>query len=205
MTTLIERICTGQSGCARPKQQGCHDDERDAAARRQGPADHFDEVVVDGTALAHGRDDRSEVVVGEHDVSGLLGGLCALGAHGDADVRLPQFGSVVDAIAGHRDDGAAGLHSLDEAQLVLRARRANTFVPTTTQCRAMERGLWHQLQAPRFGDFGVALAVATVYFRSATGATYVCSSSPGVAANRVRPGHGAAAAIASGRACSPER
>ena len=62
---------------------------------------------------------RGEVVVGEHDLGGLLGDLRAA-AHGDADVGLLQRGGVVDGVAGHRDDLAGLLHQPGEANLVLR-------------------------------------------------------------------------------------
>ena len=41
-------------------------------------------------------------------------------AHGDADVGLLQGRAVVDAVAGHGDDVAAGLQRPGDAQLVLR-------------------------------------------------------------------------------------
>ena len=48
-----------------------------------------------------------EVVVEQHQVGGLAGHVAAAGAHGDADVGLPQRRGVVDPVAGHRDDVAA--------------------------------------------------------------------------------------------------
>ena len=59
-----------------------------------------------------------EVVVGEHELAGLLGDLRAA-AHGDADVGLLQRGGVVDGVAGHRHDLAGLLHQPGEADLVL--------------------------------------------------------------------------------------
>ena len=51
-------------------------------------------------------------------VAGLLGGLRA-GVHRHADVGLSQRGRVVGAVAGHRDEVAAGLLALDQRHLVL--------------------------------------------------------------------------------------
>ena len=62
--------------------------------------------------------ERGEVVVGEHELAGLLGDLRAA-AHGDADVGLLQRGGVVDGVAGHRHDLAGLLHQPGEADLVL--------------------------------------------------------------------------------------
>ena len=63
---------------------GDHDDL--AQVRRQQIADELLDVGELAPALLDGGNDGGEVVVGQHDVSGLLGGLCALDAHGHADV-----------------------------------------------------------------------------------------------------------------------
>ena len=64
-------------------------------------------------------DDGGEVVVGEDHVAGFLGHLGAGDAHRDADVGALQRRSVVDPVAGHRDDVALALQHVDEAHLVL--------------------------------------------------------------------------------------
>ena len=64
------------------------------------------------------RDQRREVVVGEHDLRRLLGDLGAA-AHRDADVGLLERGGVVHGVAGHRDDLAGLLHEPGQAHLVL--------------------------------------------------------------------------------------
>ena len=65
---------------------------------------------------------RGEVVVEQHEVGGLAGDVGARAAHGDADVGLVQGRAVVDAVAGHRHDVAAGVAGPGDAQLVLRVR-----------------------------------------------------------------------------------
>ena len=78
--------------------------------RRDAPVDVAAEVD-----RAH---ERGEVVVGEHDLAGLLRDLGAA-AHGDADVGLLERGGIVDRVAGHGDDLARLLHESGEADLVL--------------------------------------------------------------------------------------
>ena len=78
--------------------------------RRDAPVDVAAEVD-----RAH---ERGEVVVGEHDLAGLLRDLGAA-AHGDADVGLLERGGIVDRVAGHRHDLAGLLHQPGEADLVL--------------------------------------------------------------------------------------
>ena len=102
-------------------QQGENDRHGLAGIGRQRPADDFPEVVIDGAALAHGGGDRGEIVVGQHQIGGFLGGLRALEPHGDAGIGALQRGRVVHPVAGHGDRVAIGLQRHDEAQLVLRA------------------------------------------------------------------------------------
>ena len=92
-----------------------------AAVGRQGPGDHLADVVVDRASFVHRRDDRGEVVVQKHHLGCLLRRLRALAPHGDADVGLLERRRIVDAVAGHRHDGALGLQRAHDAQLVLRA------------------------------------------------------------------------------------
>ena len=65
-----------------------------------------------------GAHERREVVVGEHDLGGLLRDLGAA-SHRDADVGLLERGGVVHGVAGHRDDLAGLLHEARESHLVL--------------------------------------------------------------------------------------
>ena len=60
-------------------------------------------------AQLDGSDDRREAVVEQHDVGGLAGDIGAGGAHRHPDVGRPQRRPVVDPVARHRDDVAAGL------------------------------------------------------------------------------------------------
>ena len=76
------------------------------------------DAPVDVAAEVDGAHERGEVVVGEHDLAGLLRDLGAA-AHGDADVGLLERGGVVHGVAGHRDDLAGLLHEPGEAHLVL--------------------------------------------------------------------------------------
>ena len=67
----------------------------------------------------HRRHDGGEVVVGQHDLGGLLGRLGALAAHGDADIGLLERRRIVDPVAGHRHHRAPGLQCAHHPQLVL--------------------------------------------------------------------------------------
>ena len=78
------------------------------------------DVVVNRAPLMDGVDDGREIVVGQHHLRGLLGGLRALTAHGDADIGLLQRGRVVDAVAGHGHHRADRLQGSHDPQLVLR-------------------------------------------------------------------------------------
>ena len=76
------------------------------------------DAPVDVAAEVDGAHERGEVVVGEHDLRGLLGDLGAA-AHGDADVGLLERGGVVHGVAGHGDDLAGLLHEPGQPHLVL--------------------------------------------------------------------------------------
>ena len=76
----------------------------------------------DADALARDPDglgDLQGIVVHQHNVRGLDGGVAAHGAHGDADVRAGQHRRVVDAVA-------------DKGELVLRAFSASSFSTSAT-------------------------------------------------------------------------
>ena len=76
------------------------------------------DAPVDVAAEVDRAHERGEVVVGEHDLAGLLRDLGAA-SHGDADVGLLERGGIVHGVAGHRDDLAGLLHESGEADLVL--------------------------------------------------------------------------------------
>ena len=77
------------------------------------------DVPVDRPPLLDSSDDRREVVVGEDDVSSLLGDIGPGDSHGDPDIRGLERGGVVDAVTGHRDHLATSLQRLDDPELVL--------------------------------------------------------------------------------------
>ncbi len=101
-----------------PECKGRENSQSLAAIGRQGPADDLHQVVVNRPALAHRRDDRREIVVGEHHLGRFLGGLRTLAPHGDADVGALQRRRIVYPVAGHRDRQPVRLQCLYEAQLV---------------------------------------------------------------------------------------
>ena len=108
-------------GKASPKKQRDDDGHRLACAGRQCPADDFLDVVIDRAPFAHRRGDRGEVVVGQHDLGGLLRRFAALSSHGDTRIRAFQGRRVVDAVAGHGDGQPMGLQRGHQTQLVLGA------------------------------------------------------------------------------------
>ena len=153
---LIQRICTAVIGRVRPKHEGRHDGRRLADIRGQRPADDLLEVVVDRPPLADRRDDRGEIVVGEHQLRGFLGHLRTLPAHGDAGVGALQRGGVVDPVAGHRHHVAVGLQGCDQPELMLRTG-AGEDVGVVTACAQPGFILRVDLAA---GDDTVAVAQA---------------------------------------------
>ena len=64
-------------------------------------------------------DDGAQVAAHQGHWRGLHGDVGA-GAHGDADISGRQGRGVVDAVAGHAHDSAAGFELADQAVLVLR-------------------------------------------------------------------------------------
>ncbi len=91
-----------------------------ACVARHDKADELADVVVDATALAHGGDDRREVVVQQHQVRRLARNVGSATSHRDTDVSPAQRRRVVDAVARHRDAFAARLQRLDDADLLRR-------------------------------------------------------------------------------------
>ena len=83
-------------------------------------AQELTDVVENATAFAYRLDDGAEVVVGEDHLGALLGHFGAGDAHGHADVRGFDGGSIVYAVAGHSHDIALPLQRFDDFQLVFR-------------------------------------------------------------------------------------
>ncbi len=82
--------------------------------------DELANVVEDSAPLAHGVDDRREVVVQQHHLGGLARHVRPLAPHRDADVGPLERRRIVDAVAGHRDELAPRLQRLDDANLLFR-------------------------------------------------------------------------------------
>ncbi len=74
---------------------------------------------VDTTAFLHRVDDGGEVIVGKNHVGDVLGDVGAGDAHAHADVGALDGRGVVHAVAGHGDNVAQALPSVDDAGLVL--------------------------------------------------------------------------------------
>jgi hypothetical protein len=103
------------------QQHRRHQRHRLAAVDGQQEGDGLAQVVVHRAAFFDRVGDGGEVVVGQHDGAGLLGGFGAFAAHGHAHVGLLQGGRVVDAVARHGHHFAAGLQGLHQPQLVFGA------------------------------------------------------------------------------------
>ena len=133
VTRLTQRICTASSGRTRPAAPPAvrpshpasttpkNIDQHLAQVGRQEIAQELLDVGVDRAPLLDRRDDRGEVVVGEHDVGGLLRDVGPGDAHRDADVGGLERRRVVHAVAGHGDDLAARVQRAHDGELVLRA------------------------------------------------------------------------------------
>ena len=82
--------------------------------------DELADVVVDNSAGFDRGDDRREVVVGEDHGRGFAGDVGPGASHRDTDVGALKGGSVVDAVAGHRDDVSFGPKRIGDAELGFR-------------------------------------------------------------------------------------
>ena len=71
-----------------------------------------------GAALDHGIDQRIEARIGEHDVRGSTRSLCAVCAHGDADIGDAHGWGVVGAVAHHADHVSGALQRSHHAHLL---------------------------------------------------------------------------------------
>jgi hypothetical protein len=79
------------------------------------------DVLKDVPPLADGGHNRCEVVVEENEIRRATGYVSAAPTHGDADVGPMQGGRVVDAVAGHGDDGAGALQAVDDEEFLFGA------------------------------------------------------------------------------------
>ena len=87
------------------------------------------QIVVDAPAEADRLDDRTEVIVEQHDRRGFARHVRATAAHGDADMRRLERWRIVDAVAGHRHDLAiAPCSALTIRSFCSGMIRANTVV-----------------------------------------------------------------------------
>ncbi len=75
-----------------------------AEITRQEEHEILFDILKDRPPLFHGRDNRSEIVVGERHGGGLFGHVGAGDPHGDTDISLLERRRVIDAVASHGDD-----------------------------------------------------------------------------------------------------
>ena len=147
VTRLIQRIWTAVIGRAMPARSATIRVMASPRIGRQRPADDLLEVVVDGAPLAHGRGDRGEIVVRQHELRRFLGGLAALPAHGDANVGALERGasftpSPVIATVSPRDCSAVTRRSL------CGGRGAREDVASSPPPRRVRRRSWRRVSAP---------------------------------------------------------
>ena len=110
--------------------------------------DELADVVEDATSCLDGRDDGGEVVVGEDHRRRLARDVRAGQAHGDADVRAPERGRVVDAVARHRDHVTLGAEGVGDAQLRLgRGAGEDQLLPLAEE--PIELALAHRVELRR--------------------------------------------------------
>ena len=116
--------------------------------------DELADVVVDATARRYGGHDRGEVVVGQDHRRRLPGHVCSRASHRDADVGAAQGGSVVDAVAGHRDHQPLRAQGLGDSQLRLgRTAGEDQLVPLAQQ--AVQFLVTHPVEVGAVDDDGL--------------------------------------------------
>jgi hypothetical protein len=81
--------------------------------------DELLDVVEHAATLLDGVEDRSKVIVGEHDIRSLLGDIGTGLTHGNTNVGTLERGRVVDTVTGHGDEALATVKSLNHADLGL--------------------------------------------------------------------------------------
>ena len=87
--------------------------------RGEDVGEELADVLEDRAPFLDRVDDAREVVVEEDHVRRLLRHVGAGDPHGDADVRGPERGGVVHAVAGDRDNVPLALEALDHEHLLL--------------------------------------------------------------------------------------
>ena len=110
-----------------PGKKGHDNRRRLAKAGGQGPTDHLLDIVVDRAPFADGGGDRGEIVIGQDQIGGLLRGLAAFAAHGDAGIGPFEGRGVIHPVAGHCHGQAARLQRLDQTQF-MRGRGAGEHI-----------------------------------------------------------------------------
>ena len=104
-------------------ERGAEQDERQASrAGGQLEGQEILNVVEDGLALLNRMQDRREIIIRQNHVRRLLGDVGPVHAHCDANIRLLQRRRIVDPVARHGDNIAAGLQGSDDFHLVVRVR-----------------------------------------------------------------------------------
>ena len=109
------------------QEQHRHDDGDLGQVPGDEIVDHVADVPDELASLLDGMDDRAEVVVGDHHVGGFPCDVAARPAHRDTDICLPQCGSVVHTVTGHRDDISPPWSARTIASLSSGFTRANTL------------------------------------------------------------------------------
>ena len=112
-------MCTGISSIGQPSSTGSNRQADDGHVHRDHEDDGLAQVGKHAPPVAHRGDDRREIVVQQHQRGGFACDVGAPRAHRHADVGGLQRRRVVDAVAGHRHDLAAGPERLHQAQLLL--------------------------------------------------------------------------------------
>src|SRR5215475_2715655 len=90
----------------------------------------FSKVVVNSPSETDSLYDRREVVIEEHQRSGLASHVGTASTHRDADMCRLERRCVVNAIAGHGDDIAIGFQRFNDLQLLFRQNSSkDTYGP----------------------------------------------------------------------------
>ena len=113
-----QREVPGDEGVGQPLTPMTSGQEQRVEGLGQEQVGHPLDVGDDPAALGDHLGEHGEVVVEQHE-AGHRPGRGAAGAHGHADVGLLEGERVVDAVAGHGHDVAAGLQGVDHGPLLL--------------------------------------------------------------------------------------
>ena len=93
-------------------------------------ADELSNVVEDPPTLFDGDHDRGKVVVEEHEARSLARHICALFAHGDADIGSGERRRIIDPVARHSHKLAAALKGCDDPKLLRRINSGKDAGPS---------------------------------------------------------------------------